>query len=128
MRIDVDRDESEFRGNGRPDAEGFFHTIVTAVDDTLDSYSDKVTADFRILAGTEESQVGRTYREFFSTSEKALARLKLFGLACKAARRGESFEVSSCVGRQCVIELKRNSYTAQTGEEATARRRKEALI
>jgi hypothetical protein len=111
--------EDDVRGGNRPDGEGFFHVVVTDVDDSQDKY-ESVLVDMKIVAGTDDSQVGRSYREFFGLSDKAVPRLKLFGLVTGATRPGQSFDCRDLVGKQCVIRLERNEYEdKQTGETKT---------
>lgn len=117
MRIDMDgiKSEKDARGGSRVDAEGLFHCVITAVDDTMDKY-EAVIVDMKILAGTDESQVGRTHREWFYVSEKAMPRLRLFGLVTGATKPGQSFTAQELVGKQCIVEFQRNEFTNDNGE------------
>ena len=112
------KDEDDARGSGRPDAEGFFHVVAKSVDDSREEH-EAVIVDFLILAGTDESQVGRRYREYFSVSERALKRLKLFGIVTGAAQPGGKLNCKDLVGKTCVIELKENQFEDRNGETKT---------
>lgn len=102
--------EEDVRGGSRVDAEGLYHVVVTSVDDSQDKF-EAVIVEMKVLAGTDESQVGRGYTEWFYLSEAAIKRLKLFALVTKAAAPGGSFDPSDLLGKQCIIECKRSEYT-----------------
>lgn len=120
MKLEMNdvKSEQDVRHVHRVDAEGLFHVIVTAVDDSQDKY-EAVIVDMKILAGTDGSQVARNYREYFFTSESATPRLKLFGLVTGAARPGQVFEVMDLIGKQAIIEIKKGDpyVDKQSGEK-----------
>jgi hypothetical protein len=111
------RGEDDARGGAYVDSEGLFHILATAVDDSADKV-EAVIVDMKVLAGTDASQVGKGYREYFYTSDSAIKRLKLFGLVTGAARPGQPFQVKDLIGKQAVIEIKKSSYT-KDGETKT---------
>lgn len=98
--------EDDLRGSSRPKP-GRYHVAVSDVDVKALESEQKFNVTFDVLNGTVPGQAGRQVREFFTLSEKALPRVKLFVVAAGLVKPGTKGNVDfrDAVGRQLVIEV-----------------------
>lgn len=108
-------------------APGTYHVEVTAVEEDAvsKSGSPQMVVDYEVLAGTVGGQEGKTHKDYYSRSEKALKRALMFAIATgltsqeelKAAQQaGKSpvIDFTKAVGRQLVVEIEEE--TDQNGK------------
>jgi hypothetical protein len=109
--------EDDLKGQNAPLA-GRYHVVVHEIDDTFERY-DKLIVTFKVLAGTTPEQEGKTHREFFSMSEKAMVRVKKLCLVTGVIKPGVKAEVDfrDLIGRQLVIELVDHEYEDRDGNK-----------
>ncbi|MCP4540278.1 MAG: hypothetical protein GY832_24325 [Chloroflexi bacterium] len=98
---------------------GTYHVHVTGIDEESDGNA--VVVDYEVLGGLPDSQVGKTFRDYFNDSLKARGRIVNLMLgaklttvdAMKAAKdegRPVIFEFSQLVGRELMIEVAMEEY------------------
>lgn len=115
MGIDLDvqnvQTEKDFGQFNQPKP-GRYHVIVKDVDESCQTYQNKVVIEFEVKAGTVSGQEGCTLREFFATSEKAKPRLKALAIILGLLKGGQKKEVNFVdgIGRQLVIDVEEHQY------------------
>lgn len=107
-------------------AEGMFHVEIEDVSPEDDGKkSPAVRFDLRVLAGTDPSQVGKTHKERLYMTEKNKPRIGLFakrlGLIGPAdCGKRVSVDWEAAKGRQCIVKVKKDSYTKDDGSSGTS--------
>ena len=101
-------------GGGWPEP-GRYHVGVLDADESL-SESTSIIVEFQILAGNPDGQKGRTIKEYFALTAKAVPRLHRFLLSIGIKPAGE-IDMGITVGRQLVIEIEAGKYTDSAGNE-----------
>jgi len=102
---------------------GTYHVHITGIDEEHDG--SPVVVDYEVLGGLPGSQIGKTFRDYFSGSAKARGRIVNLMLAAKlttvdamkAAKdqgRPVVFEFSQLTGRQLVIEVTMKTHEGKT--------------
>lgn len=123
MGLDLDvqdvQSEKDFGGQFNQPKPGRYHVIVKEVDESYQTYQNKVVIEFEVKAGTVPGQEGRTLREFFATSEKALPRLKRLAIILGLLKGGQKKEVNFVdgIGRQLVIDVEEHQYDDREGKK-----------
>lgn len=103
--------EEDFGGGNLIAGPGKFHVIVEKADDSCEK-KDQVIVDFTVYAGTDAEQIGRSIREWFSLTDKALPRLTRLAFVLGLIEPDEEkyVDFAEAEGRQCVIEVEAHSY------------------
>lgn len=103
---------------------GWYHVVITRVDESEQEYPGKIVVDFKVHAGTVPGQEGRTLREFFATSEASRKRLVKLAIALGLLNYRERKEVqfSEALGRQLVIEVEPSTYKKRDGTQVESTR------
>lgn len=126
MGINFDGDakgEDDFQAGPARPKPGKYHAFINYVNE--DGISDdpevreqsksagKVVVGFQVLAGTIPGQEGTEIREYFSTSEKAIPRLKKLAYVTgllSSGDKGKSISFSEARGAHLIIEVESHSY------------------
>jgi hypothetical protein len=112
------RSEDDVQGTKLPKP-GRYHVVVARVDESMEK-GDKIIVTFEVLAGTLPGQEDSQITEWFSTTEKALPRLKRFALAVGILKPGdEEKEITfvDATNRDLVVEVEDHTYTNKDGVE-----------
>jgi len=109
--------ENDIGGN-RPEP-GRYHVVIKDVDESMQEH-DKVIVDFEVLDGTVPGMRGRTFREFYATSAKAIPRLQRLAMCLGLLKPNEpdkdvAFEQAR--GFQLVVEVEANEYEDKDGNK-----------
>ena len=99
------KSESDVQGRQRPE-DGTYHAIIEHVDASMDK-DDAISADIKILAGTVDGQVGRTFRHkmFMDDNGEFTEKHLRFALATGVIKPGEKKEPdwSEAEGQQVIV-------------------------
>lgn len=122
MALDIDaqdvQDETEV-GQFKLPKPGRYHVVVKEVDESEETYQNKVVIEFEVKAGTVPDQEKRTIREFFATTPKALPRLKRLAIILGLLKGGEKKQINFVegIGRQLVIDVEEHQYDDREGKK-----------
>lgn len=101
---------------------GRYHAMVAAVDDSFEKSSKSIIVDFEILAGTQNSEVGKTIKEYVAVSPEAVKRPVKLALALGLITESDlgsdlDVDFQKAINRQLVIDIEEHEYTSnKTGK------------
>ncbi len=109
-----------------PDA-GQYHVQVNTLDEDAVSQggSPQMAVEYEILSGNPAGQEGKTQRDYFAKSAKAIKRALMFAVAAglitkdeitaaREAKKNLAIDYTAAVGRQLCIEIIKEEYEGKT--------------
>lgn len=112
-------------------AAGRYHVAVTKADEDGGNKGEMIL-DFEVLAGSVKDQEGKSHREYFQKTVKAMGRIHQLAIALgmitkerlkELQSRGESpfYDFEAQVNKQCFIDLQDSVYEGKTRVKADFR-------